>query len=92
MAQAESSRHQAELRERVLRYALDEFLNKGVKNVKVDQIAADLQISKRTLYEMFADKENLLVECLRWHNKQLHEKNRKIAEGAANPLEAYARI
>ena len=32
----------------------------GVKSLRVDDLASDLGISKRTLYEMFGDKEELL--------------------------------
>ena len=38
-------------RERIMKYAFGEFLKKGLKAVKVDNIAADMGISKRTLYE-----------------------------------------
>lgn len=40
---------------------MKQFLSKGVKAVKMDDIAMSLSISKRTLYEIFADKEDLLM-------------------------------
>ena len=33
----------------------------------MDDIAADLSISKRTLYELFHDKEDLLLDVMRLH-------------------------
>lgn len=53
-----------DLRERVLSAALDAFVRKGIKNVTMDEVASEVGISKRTLYETFEDKESLLVACL----------------------------
>ncbi len=45
--------------------ATQEFIARnGVSAVRVDEIAQSLGISKRTLYEMFSDKRDLIVECL----------------------------
>ena len=41
------------------------FETQGVKSVRIDDIAAQLGMSKRTLYEMFGSKETLLKECMR---------------------------
>ena len=40
------------------------FIERGIKDVKMDDIAAELSISKRTIYELFNDKEQLLHEVL----------------------------
>ena len=37
----------------------------GVKSLRVDDLASDLGISKRTLYEMFGDKEELLYHSIK---------------------------
>lgn len=50
------------LRERILEEALHRFEQEGVRAVKMDDIAAHLSISKRTLYEIFCDKESLIME------------------------------
>ena len=43
----------------------------GVKSLRVDDLAHDLAVSKRTLYEMFADKEELLYHGIKhlFHNE-----------------------
>lgn len=41
------------------------FVTQGVKAVRMDDIAQELSISKRTLYEMFGDKEELLYQSIR---------------------------
>lgn len=53
-----------ELRERILTVAMEMFYKSGIKPVRMDDIANNLSISKRTLYEVFQDKETLLLECL----------------------------
>ena len=40
------------------------FLTKGIKSVRMDDIARELGVSKRTIYEHFADKDQLLRTCL----------------------------
>ncbi len=52
------------IKERVIEVALSKFLTNGVRSVTMDEIASAVRISKRTLYEMFTDKETLLKECL----------------------------
>ena len=42
------------------------FLKQGVKAVRMDDIAVELRISKRTLYEMFSDKEELMFLCTQY--------------------------
>lgn len=54
----------AELRERIIETATNAFTKEGIKSITMDDIAAALGISKRTLYEVFADKESLLKECI----------------------------
>ena len=40
------------------------FIAQGVKAVRMDDIAQELGMSKRTLYELFCDKEELLYQSL----------------------------
>ena len=56
-----------ELRPEIVRAALSMFVHEGIDNVRMDDVAAALSISKRTLYEIFSSKENLLLECMELH-------------------------
>lgn len=56
-----------EQKEAILAWVLHRFREKGVRSVTMDEIAAHAGISKRTLYEQFGDKEQLLIECLKYH-------------------------
>lgn len=84
--------HQEEVRERILRRAMDLFFANGIKSVKMDDIAADLQMSKRTLYEMFEDKENLLLASIRYNHEQNKRRIAEIASQGDNPLEVFAGV
>lgn len=52
-------------RERVIRRAAEMFAELGVKSIRMDDIAKDMAMSKRTLYELFADKSELLYHCVK---------------------------
>lgn len=57
--------YRMELPAKIMQVAMREFRRCGVKAVKMDDIASRLSISKRTLYEIFSNKEELLLECVR---------------------------
>ncbi|MBP3838547.1 MAG: TetR/AcrR family transcriptional regulator [Prevotella sp.] len=58
------------LRRRIVAVALQEFSRHGIKAVKMDDIARILSISKRTLYQVFEEKQQLLLECLKSRREQ----------------------
>lgn len=53
-----------------MKVATREFTTIGVKSVKMDDIARKLKISKRTLYEIYDNKEQLLLESVA---RRIHE-------------------
>lgn len=59
------SEHKEKLKFKILRSAMPMFKQKGIKAVRMDDIASHLSISKRTLYEIYANKEILLLECIK---------------------------
>ncbi|MFA6813832.1 MAG: TetR/AcrR family transcriptional regulator [Bacteroidaceae bacterium] len=63
-AQGKEISRRDELRTKIEIIAKDAFIQRGIKRVTMDEIAFMLGISKRTLYEIFSDKETLLVNCL----------------------------
>ncbi len=52
------------LRDKILDVAMPLFVANGIRSVKMDDIASILSVSKRTLYEIFQDKEDLLLAGL----------------------------
>lgn len=58
---AEINQYRQELKCKIVAYAMKEFYLRGVKAVKMDEISRGLHVSKRTVYEIFGDKEELLL-------------------------------
>lgn len=52
------------IRNHIIEVAMKAFYARGVKNVTMDDIAHELTMSKRTLYQLFSDKETLLLACI----------------------------
>ena len=80
---------QDNFRNSILEFAWSEFVRMGLKKVKVDDLAAHFSISKRTLYEMFQDKENLIIECFRQQFENDRLRNESIKKNTENVLEVY---
>lgn len=61
---AKRSVPRTELKKRIVETAMQAFKSHGIKSITMDDIAVSLGISKRTLYEVFANKEMLLEACI----------------------------
>lgn len=72
--------YREELKAKIIDVAMNEFWTKGVKAVKMDDIANDLTISKRTLYEIYENKEVVLLEVLKLAKQQQHQHMSEFAE------------
>jgi AcrR family transcriptional regulator len=57
-------------RNRIIEQASTMFFKYGIRSITMDEIAESLGISKRTLYESFSNKEELLRECLEAKHKE----------------------
>ena len=60
-------------KEEIIRITRELIARNGIRAVRVDEIAQTLGISKRTLYEMFADKNDLVGACLDYMSHQQRE-------------------
>jgi len=56
-----------DIRERAIETTSEIVLKCGNLSVRMDDVAQELSVSKRTLYEIFGSKEELLVECMKRH-------------------------
>ena len=61
------------LKARILDHAETRLLEQGFRGMRVDELARDVGISKRTLYEQFRTKEEMAQEALLRLNHKLHE-------------------
>jgi len=81
-----------EQRNRVIAMAGKMFAEQGIRKVRMDDVAAALSMSKRTLYEMFADKEELLLECMKVNQEKKREYAAQVSSMANNVLEIVFRL
>lgn len=61
------------LRDRILDAAMILFAKHGIRAVKMDDVSHALSISKRTLYELYDNKEQVLLEGVKKYSKKRHE-------------------
>ena len=74
------------LREQILNTTIELFNEKGYK-FRLDDIAEQLYISKKTIYTQFLDKETLFLEVIRYCGSEAAVMQRKIME---NKQETHA--
>jgi AcrR family transcriptional regulator len=63
------------------------FVEQGIKAVRMDDIAHELSVSKRTLYELFEDKEELIYQCIRHYFEAERERRIQQIPEIENQLE-----
>jgi AcrR family transcriptional regulator len=81
-----------EIRERIIEGAAYLFRTYGIRTVTMDSIAAHLGISKRTIYEVFSDKDELLVSVLQWMGEMQRILVNRILEESDNAIDAIFRL
>ena len=79
--------HHEAVRQRIIEQAVQAFHHVGIKSVTMDSIAHALSMSKRTLYQMFSDKEELLLACIKWHDEQYEKELTQMLDKRDNVLE-----
>ncbi|MCL2561539.1 MAG: TetR/AcrR family transcriptional regulator [Rikenellaceae bacterium] len=80
------------IRERIVVHTTGMFGRAGVKSVRMDDIAAEMGISKRTIYEIFGDREMLIAESMNYFHAQIHAKSEELARAADNIIDEYLRM
>ena len=81
-----------EFKKRIVLAAMKAFTTNGIKGVTMDDVASDLGISKRTLYETFKDKEELLIECVKLQEEEKEAFGAKAIAESSNVLEVILKF
>lgn len=79
-------------RERIIEGAADLFKTYGLKSVTMDFLASHIGMSKRTIYEIFSDKDELLMGVLTWMAGKQRELVKKILDDSENSIVAIFRM
>lgn len=74
------------LKERIIEVSLKQFLEQGIKQMTVQKLINPLKISTKTFYKYFADKEDLLKQCLFLHYAELSERFTLFQKTNLNPV------
>jgi AcrR family transcriptional regulator len=72
-------------RQRLIESAIRRFYRDGFRNVGIDQILADVGISKTAFYKHFESKEDLMLAALEDQNRWLQETFRALMQERGGP-------
>ena len=78
-----------ELRNSIIDEAIRIITMYGLKALRMDDIASNLGVSKRTIYEIFGDKETLITEALIKSSEGERPKKRIEMETCADMVEEF---
>ncbi|MBP3253474.1 MAG: TetR/AcrR family transcriptional regulator [Bacteroidales bacterium] len=81
-----------EYKEKIMQEFMQQFVQKDCRDIKVDNIAENLGISKRTLYEIFPSKDEMIKQTLHHYQSKNQEKLLAVWSGEKNPLVQILKI
>lgn len=81
-----------EIRTRIIEGAAQLFKTYGIKSVTMDSLANQMGISKRTIYEVFSDKDELLISVLQWMSEKQRAMIQKILDDSENAIVAIFKM
>lgn len=80
------------MKEKIVQKATQMFLSLGFKSVTMDDIASDMGISKKTIYQSFSNKNCLVKECVLGLFDTISSGVDKIVQEKKNPIEELFEI
>ena len=75
------------VKERIIELAAEMFFRSGIKAITMDDISREAGVSKRTIYENFRDKDDLLRNCLRYIDDQFNKQHDQLMQDSANVIQ-----
>lgn len=76
-----------EVKERIVQKAEELFQYYGLRGVTMDDLARALAISKRTIYQLFKDKQELVQHALQLKMRREQQNILEVAQQASNAVE-----
>lgn len=74
-------------KERIQLKATEQFMRLGIRSVSMDDIAGLLGVSKKTIYQYFADKEELVDAVMQLEEERMHHDCHHCAHVAQDAIE-----
>ncbi len=81
-----------DIKDKILKGSEELFMRYGVRSISMDDIARHLSVSKKTLYQHFADKEDLVVAVSKSHLESRDNLYKSLRDSSANAIEHLAKI
>lgn len=76
-----------EIKDRIMQGAFDLFMQYGIKSVTMDEIAVHLSVSKKTIYQHFKDKDELVFLVTNNHFNEEEMEMEKITKNSKDPID-----
>jgi AcrR family transcriptional regulator len=79
-------------KDKIIEGAAELFMRYGVRSISMDDIARHLTVSKKTLYQHFEDKEELVSMASEWHIEASKKQYDELTINATNAIDELAQI
>lgn len=77
---------------KILEHSAKLFLKYGIKTITMDDIANDLGISKRTLYDIFESKETIIGQIVNFHIENEKKAFEDIVKSSVNSIDMMMKL
>ena len=81
-----------ETKERILTATHELFMKYGIRSISMDDIAKHLAISKKTIYQAYKDKDELVHELMKEKLKEDEKDFKELEKESANVIEEFFNI
>jgi AcrR family transcriptional regulator len=83
---------QLDIKTKILKAAESLFMKYGVRSISMDDISRHLSVSKKTLYQHFADKEDIVYMTCQAHIESIASRFLEITRSSKNALDELTRF
>lgn len=80
------------MKEKIIQESTQLFFRYGLRSITMDDIARELSISKKTLYQHFDNKNDLLMACMEEHDRKEKAILKTFQHSATNAIDEMIRI
>jgi TetR/AcrR family transcriptional regulator, cholesterol catabolism regulator len=82
----------ADIKKKILKGAESLFMKYGVRSISMDDIARHLSVSKKTLYQHFADKEDIVTITCQSHIEEMSQEFEEIRKNSKNAIDELSKV
>ena len=83
---------ESDVRKKILKGAESLFMKYGVRSISMDDIARHLSVSKKTLYQHFEDKEDIVTVTSQSHIEMMSQQVEEIRLSSKNAIDELSKL